>query len=279
MRRYWTAPAAALLFGALGGIIRWRELDASFEEATGLPKSGDMLTIAIISLTVIAAIASAAFAFIASKRRAAPEMYKKAFYIESYGSFAISVLLGIAEIAMGVVFAFSGDCMGITGYAAWVFYALMIISGFSVVSTVHHSYTQKEGNTTYLASVLPSVFFCYWMVLLYRENAGNPTLLEYCFSCYGFAAAALSFYYMAGYVYGRGKVGPTICFGLLSVYLLLMTVPGESHWSLAVYKAAAAVHIAQSTARFIAGLSLKSGAADKMSSTDGKNNGRNPQEM
>ncbi len=255
MRRYWTAPAAALLLGALGGFIRWKELNTSFEEATGLPKSGDVFTTAIISLTAVVAIVAVVFAILVSRRRTAPEIYRKAFYIGNYGSFALSALLGIAGCTLGVVFAFSGDCMGISGYVAWVFYALMIISGLSVVSTVLHSYTQKEGSAIYLTSVLPSIFFCYWMVLLYRENAGNPTLLEYCFSCYGFAAAALSFYYMAGYIYGRGKVGPTICFGLISIYLLIMTVPGESHWSLAIFKIAMAVYIAQNTARFIAGLS------------------------
>ena len=256
MRKSWTAPTLALFAGAAACVLRYREQATAYDPITGLSEISTPVSMALISLTVLVLVAAAAFGAIAARGRQTPDKYRKAFYIESYGSFALSALVGLISAAAAVVFALTGGSAGgVNGVALWAFYGLALFMGLSILHTSINSYTQKRSQLVPVTSVVPALFMCYWMVLTYKVNSTNPVILEYSYVCYAFGAAAVAFYYMAGYAYGRRKAGRTIAFGLMAVYFLVMTMADSRNVWLLVIQASSAVYLAQNVCRLIGSLS------------------------
>ncbi|MGM9521843.1 MAG: hypothetical protein ACI3VB_05120 [Oscillospiraceae bacterium] len=257
MRKSWIAPAAALIFGAAGLVLRRRELAGAFEPDTGLAVKGAGETVAMAALTAAVIAGIVIFTLLAVRGRTAPEMFRKAFYTGSFASFAVSFVMGLAVIAGAVIFVLNREDFLIGGAAMWIFAVFALGTGISLLVMDLCEFTQKESPTLFLVSVIPSLFFCYWLVLLYRENAGNPTLLEYCYGCFAFAAASVSFYYAAGFAYGRRKTRATVAFNLLAIYLMMVTLADAHNSGLKLVIGGSVGFLALNTARLLGGLEKK----------------------
>ncbi len=260
MRRCWTAPGMALFAGAVGCALRWRELRVSFDPDTGLSNINEPVTVGLICLTVIVLVCSLALG-ISIRRRSVPDGFSRAFYTNNYSSFALSALLGILCAAMAVLDAVSG-MSGDSGLIFWIFHAAMAFTGFAMVALAVNAYTQKRSQLLCFWSVIPALFFCFWMVMFYRDHAGNPTLLEYSYRCYAMGASAVCFYYLAGFCFGREKPGATAAFSILATYLSVVTLADSQSITFRIFQAASAIYIAQFTARLLASLGPRAGADD-----------------
>lgn len=224
MRKIRFVPLVFLLFGFIGAVLRRMELATVFDHTTGLAERGAPVSVALLVMTVVVFASALALAVIAARSFDAPDNYKRAFYTGGYLSFIVQALLGLSLLVCAALLAFSDvDILGLSGMARWVFVIFMALGGLGMAIMAYSSYTLRDTSFLQLGSLIPSVFFCYWMVALYRVNAGNPVLLEYSYPCLGFAAAAMSAYYAAGYAYGRRNVFGAVCVGLFAVYLLPVT--------------------------------------------------------
>ena len=220
MRRIRFVPIAVLLLGFLGAFVRHVELKTAFD-LSGLPRRGAAASVALILLTVLAAAIALALC-LAARRYEAEGIYKRAFPIEGYGLFAVKALAGIAvTVCAPLLFLRPGtELMGLEGGARWPFVILMALAGFGMTVMAYAAYTRK--NTAYLrpGSVMPALLCCYWMVACYRENAGNPILMEYGCRCLAMAAGSVSAFSRAGYAFGRRNLPGTLFLSAASVFLL-----------------------------------------------------------
>ena len=258
MRKTSLLSPAALLLGLAGGLIRARELDTVFDAGSGLADAGAGISRLLIALAVLTAAGSLAAAFVLKAVRTEPEKFRKAFYIRRYLTFAVMALLGIAVVACGASCALRGiQPLGLSGISKWVFAGLMILSGVGMTVMAYAAYTQKDTPPLPLFSVIPALFFCYWMVALYRVNAGNPVLLDFCYSVLALAAAAMSFYYFAGYAYGRRNLRGAVFTGLTAVFLLTVAAADPAPWELRATLLLAAVFECMLTSRYLAALRAK----------------------
>jgi hypothetical protein len=223
MRNSWAAPALALCFGAGGALVRGMELSTGFDFFTGLAERGDVITKALIALCVAVAVCAVVFAIIVSKKYQAPDKFYRAFDMKNVALLAVLLIAG-AVVIVGSVAAVTKPFEGVEGTALWVFAIFGMLSGISMIVMALSAFTRREGAGLLLCSVIPAIFYCYWMVVLYRNNAGNPVLLDYCFGCFAFASAALSFYYIAGFVFGKIKIAPTVLFTLLGIFFLMVNL-------------------------------------------------------
>ncbi|MCL2342376.1 MAG: hypothetical protein FWC62_00535 [Firmicutes bacterium] len=80
-----------------------------------------------------------------------------------------------------------------------------------------------------LCAAFSAVAMSVWLIFLYKENAEEPQLWLFVPGILAIASAALSFYYLAGYAFGRVKPGRALLLTQLGVYFNLMAAvyPGE----------------------------------------------------
>ena len=254
--------------------IRRSELRA-IERAAGFVEKGGWETPVMWLLSAAVLIFALAMG-LAVRKKNSPEAYRKAFQARRYGGFAVTALSGFAALAGAVLFVINRRDFSIDGVAMWVFAALAVGTGLAIVAMSLCQFTQKEGPGLLLWSVVPALFYCYWMVLIYRDNASNPTIEAYCFQCFAFAAAAVGFYYTAGFAYGRRKPGASVTVGILSVYLMIVTLADAYTAGLKLVIGGSALFMAMSLGRLLAGLAPaegvsggKSGDGDRAADGDG----------
>lgn len=247
MQKRSLAPAAVLAAGIIGAVLRRMELDTAFEE-NGLPIPWARATVALALVSALVFVLCAALAVSLKKRFVPQEGFKRAYRTDSYLLFAIMALLGGGVLVCAALLLISGgDVLGLTGWMRYVFLLLMALSGIGMALMAYSVYTRKDTRLLKIGSVMPSLFYCFWMVSLYRQNAGNPVILDYCYSALALGAAAVSSYYAAGYAFGRQSLSGCVLISLTAVYLLTVAAADPAPMTLRLVLAAGAVFITVNT--------------------------------
>ena len=257
MKKMRCLPLAALLLGAVGAFLRYTELRTGFDPVSGLASPGCAARWLLEALSAAVLAACVLLSVWTGRKLEAESSFKKAFYTKNYFQFAAMALLGLAVAVCGLVSCTLQDLMGLTGMARWVFLGLLILSGLGMSVKAVNAYTQRDSSALRLGSVIPSAFYCYWLVALYRMNAGNPVLADFLYGCLAFAAASLGACYSAGYAFGRGTLRGTVLTGTLSVYLLAVTAADVWPLPLRIVIVATAVYTAVESTCFLSALKEK----------------------
>lgn len=259
-----TLPPLALVLGVLGAFLRHVELTDGFEPyrgpdigegLRGLAAPGCAARWALVALTAVLFAGLAALSVLAARRTQVGDSFRKAFYTKGYLSFAAMALLGLAVIVCAAFCVHAQPpLMELEGMSRWVFLAFLALAGLGMTVMALSAYTQKDSSFLRLGSVMPAALYCYWLVALYRVNAGNPVLADYVYGALAFACAALGFYYAAGYAFGRRNLGGSLLTGPMSVYLLTVTAADPWPTPLRVALIATALYLTVSNRQFFASL-------------------------
>lgn len=211
-----TIPAATLVMGIFGAFLRWLQSMIIFEE-TGLVTPGETISVVYTVYSLLAAAAMVCIARIWKKRFACPTDVSTALHVCSALPTAITwgfcVICGIAALVLmftagSAHYPTMQRCFGAAGIvAAACFPALPIRQG--------------EGASARTGAAYLPLFFCYWLVLLYRTDAENPVLWAYAPEILAVAAGTMAFYYVAAYFYGRARPAAALLFLQLSAFLNL----------------------------------------------------------
>lgn len=221
-------PLAALLAGAIGFIIRQMEVNTGFDSATGFAKRDFQVTNILIGLSVLVIVLAAVFALLASRKYKAENDYTKAFAPKGFVYIALSFILGIGWLAADVLYfiekraAALSDAMALPAPGVnvidYIFVFLAAVTAVSLLLMARSAYRGHGGSELIAFSVAPSIFFCFWLIILYKDNAANPVLLSYCYQCLAIAAATLSAYFSAGFVFKKSVTGKTLFSFLLTIF-------------------------------------------------------------
>lgn len=227
-------PILALVAGVLGFILRRTEVDTIFNPVTGLAGTDAPVTMLLIGLSVLVVLGAAAFAVAASRRHKAEPDYTRAFAPRGFLYLAVSFLLGLIWLASAVWYfvekraaAMSVMPAGFTGRVSlidMIFTVLAALSAISVIILARGAYKGKGSSEMLLFSVIPPVFFCFWLVILYKDNAANPVLLAYCYQVLAIAAATLGYYFSAGFIFGKAVTGRAITSMLAAIYFCTVAI-------------------------------------------------------
>lgn len=224
MRKIRFLPSLAFALGIVGAFLRNGELVSGFDRSTGLAVPGCAPRWILVALTAVCFLLLAVVAWLAKERLRPEETFQKAFRAKGYLSFTALALLGLV-IVLCAVFCLKDERapMGLTGPARWAFLALLALSGLGMAVMALSAYTQKELSFLSLGSVMPAFLYCYWLVALYRANAGNPVLADYVYAALAFATASVSFFYFAGYNFGRPSLAGGVLMGPSCIYFLVVS--------------------------------------------------------
>lgn len=201
-----TLTLASFVAGIFGFFLRWLQNLNGFTE-DGLLDANASISGVFLVYSIIVVLAFALEERIFFRRLPRSSLAAEALAMPNFIVRALSWLVGAVLIIGSLVFMFTSD------YAPYpamqrVTGALGIFSGVAVPFIVGGK-DEKSGGHGSVASLLPVLFCCIWLVSSYRVDAQNPIRWDYAPALLAIIALLLSFYYIAAYYYK--KANPARC--------------------------------------------------------------------
>ena len=227
------------MYSAFGIFSRWLQNMTAFEE-NGLYISGSLWGIVLTILCIAAAGTMFGFARYYKKNlglTCAPDpgvafagsgLLHKIIYlvialIMAAGSVMLLITAGDAEAPLGMDFSGLLRILALLG--------LLTAGGFLGIAGGANGKETPDGSPRQagfcLAATLPIAFCCFWLIVSYRQDAVTSVVWSYAPEILAIACSLLSFYYVAGHAYGRGKPFATIFFCNFGAFLCFVTLPDE----------------------------------------------------
>ena len=217
-------PFFGLLAGAAGFYLRLAELISVFDRITGLPERWAGLTIGLIALSAAFLIFAALFSVRAGLKYKSPAGFENAFGTDPLTYPFAFCIIGIVWFGATVKSFIDQNAVNALVGGELYFTILSALSAISVAFFAIEMYQDPRRKMTFALSIVPTLFMCFWLILLYKQNAANPTLLSYCYQCLAIIASALGFYFTSGFVYNKPAPGKTIFFYLAAIYFCFVTL-------------------------------------------------------
>lgn len=230
MRKEVLAPLAALVLGAGGFALRKWELATAFEPDTGLVTPGMPSTIALIVLSVAAALLL--FFLVRGQYYPFPGGYDEAFSV-SGDTLTVTALVLAAFLMAGsglwnlyLHFLAKEAVFPVTRLLQSV---LSVVSAGAVFYLAARSYRGQSVGKYPMGVLAPGYTFCLWLTASYQNRAADPVVQDYLYELLAIICALLATYYIASFAFAKKKkVTNTLFFGLLTVYFILTTL-ADSH--------------------------------------------------
>ena len=234
-----TMTCTTCVYSAFGIFSRWLQNMTAFEE-NGLYISGSLWGIVLTILCIAAAGTMFGFARYYKENlglTCAPDpgvafagsgLLHKIIYlvialIMAAGSVMLLITAGDAEAPLGMAFS------GLLRIHALL--GLLTAGGFLGIAGGANGKEAPDGSPRQagfcLAATLPIAFCCFWLIVSYRQDAVTSVVWSYAPEILAIACSLLSFYYVAGHAYGRGKPFATIFFCNFGAFLCFVTLPDE----------------------------------------------------
>ncbi|MCL2392256.1 MAG: hypothetical protein FWC66_06555 [Oscillospiraceae bacterium] len=231
-------PLLALLSGAAGFYIRRLELRYVFDPITGLPERGATLTYLLFGLTALVLLFILIFSIVVSVKRKTLRGFEDTFGTDHLAYPFIYGLIGAVWSAATVLHFLHLRELGQIPLIDILFLAMSALAAISVSFFAIEMFQDPRRKSVFALSVIPTIFTCFWLVILYRENASNPILLSYAYMCLAIITSALGFYFTSGFVYGKPAPGKTIFFYFTAVFFCAITLADHHQMTIRVIFAA-----------------------------------------
>ena len=239
-------PFFALLAGGAGFYLRLVELWNVFDRRTGLPTRGAGLTIGLIALTVAFLLFALAFSIRAGVKYSSPVGFENSFGTDPLTYPFSFVLIGILWMFATVKYYLDVDIELLTG--EFYFAVLSALAAVSVAFFAIEMYQDPRRKLTFALSIVPTLFMCFWLILIYKENATNPVLLSYCYQCLAVIASALGFYFTSGFVYNKPLPPVAVFSYFAAIYFCFVTLADDHSLTVKIiFAALIAVNITYSS--------------------------------
>jgi hypothetical protein len=217
-------PLLALIAGAVGFLLRRTELANIFDELTGLPERGADITIALIAVSVAFLICAFIFALSIRLKFTSPPEFENAFGTDPLAYPLIFFILGLVWIGATIKHLLDLRAAGSIPLSELYFSVLSFLAAISTILFAIEVFQDPRRRSILVLTIVPTIFMCFWLIVLYRRNASNPILLSYCYQCLAIIFSALGFYFTSGFAYNRPAIGKTLFAYFSAIYFCFVTL-------------------------------------------------------
>ncbi len=229
-------PALILALGIIGIILRTRELSVAFEDGAGFVNFGGVSSLMLIALSLIALAASIIFSVSVDSGFRTDVSYEKVFGYRSYPVFLLYVILGAVIFLGGIVYFLENKAVGINMMLPEIMVSVLaILSGIAFIIMARSAFKGKKSSSAPLLSVIPALFFCFWLVLLYKENSTNPIIWEFAYYALAIASCSMAFYFSAGFVYGKPRPCMTMITSFIGAFFCMVSLADPMRLSYSLF--------------------------------------------
>jgi len=231
-------PFFALIAGAVGFYLRLLELIDAFEANTGLPRRGANTTYTLIAFSAVVLVIVIIFALRVYAKHKPPNGFENAFGTDPLTYPVVFSLIGIVWLGATVRHFLDLKAAGSISTIEICFVVLSALAAISIVFFAVEMYQDPRRKITFALSIVPTIFLCFWLILLYRQNAANPVLLSYCYKSLALITSALAFYFTSGFVYNKPAPGKAVFSYFAAMYFCFVTLADDHTFSIRLIIAA-----------------------------------------
>ena len=109
----------------------------------------------------------------------------------------------------------------------------IVLSGLAAICMTFFAiemFQDSRRKASYALSLVPTVFLCFWLILLFQQNSTNPILLSYVYQILAIVSAALAFYFTSGFIYNKSAPGRAIASYYSSMYFSAIALADNIHF-------------------------------------------------
>ncbi len=216
-----TLTLASFVAGIFGFFLRWLQNLNGFDD-NGLAVPGANITAVFVVYTLIVILAFVLEEKILFRKLHRSSLAAEALKMPNFVIRALSWVIAAIMVLGCLIYMFSSDFSRFPGMQR-ITSALGIFAGLSI-PFIFGGKSEKEGGHGTVASLIPVLFGCLWLVTSYRIQSENPIRWAYAPSMLAIIALLLSFYYIAAYFYGKPKPGRCLFALQLCSYLCIITL-------------------------------------------------------
>ncbi|MCL2249316.1 MAG: hypothetical protein FWC13_08590 [Oscillospiraceae bacterium] len=222
-------PIISILAGVGGFLLRSRELNYVFDDVTGLPGRGALTTMVLIAFVVANLLAALIFGICIYRKRKAPKGFDNAFGIDPMFYPIVFVVIGIVWL-VGTFLLFQYQrSIGAFALTDSIYLILSALAAICVTFFAIEMYQDFRRKAIYALSLVPTIFLCFWLIVLYDQNATNPILLRFVYQCLAIVFASLAFYFTSGFIYNKPAPGRAVISYYLSILFSSITLADDIH--------------------------------------------------
>ena len=142
--------------------------------------------------------------------------FKTAFSEGSKNFMIIVWIFGILMALGGLIYLFSSIDVSNSGLDM-IYGILCIISGIAIPMAFSPLTSSSSKGTIAFLMTIPIIQLCFGLLGCYKLNSTNPTIWEYAPEILAFSATLLTYYYVAGFAYGRSFTLRAFFFAMTSI--------------------------------------------------------------
>lgn len=233
-----TITCTACVASAFGVFCRWLQNMTAFEE-NGLYKTGSLWGVALALLCIAAAAVFFGFTLYYRKNLglASPPDIGVAL---AGGTLLHKAVLGLVTLIMlagsALLLFTAADAEAPAGMdftnllRVLALLGILAAAGFAGTAARAGDETPDDSPRQAgfcLATALPIVFCCFWLIVSYRQDAITSVVWSYAPEILAIAASLLAFYFVAGYAYGRPRPFSALFFCEFGAFMCFVTLPDE----------------------------------------------------
>lgn len=218
-----TLTVSTLVLGIFGAFLRWLQTMSAFEKETGFSIPGAGTTVVFVIYSILAAAACVAVTVVWLGRFDRGTDAERALRCENALPFALSWGLCAAFAAASFLLLFTAD-QGRYPLGQRLFGAFGILAALSMPFLFGRKNGSGAGSLGRAASVVITLFYCYWLVYSYKLHSEDPVIWNFAPEILAIAAGAVAFYYIATYFFSAGRGGRALIAVELGVYLSVTTL-------------------------------------------------------
>ena len=213
---------ATLVMSVFGAFLRWLQVLGLFDPETGLatPMAGISVVFTVYSL--LAAAAMLGISLWLRRRMEQPTRAEEALRYSGILPRAVAVLCALLVLVASLRAMFTaGDAQ--SPLMQRLFGAAGIVAAAAMLALPGKG-DGTSSVTSRSASLWLPLFYGYWLVLVYRENAQDPVLWHYAVFALAVAMSTLGFYALASWYFHKGRPLSGLLYIQLGVYFDLCTL-------------------------------------------------------
>ena len=217
-------PFFTLMAGAAGFYLRLVEVMDVFDARTGLPRRGAPITFALIAFSIAFFVVVLVFSIRTTMKHKAPNGFENTFGTDPLTYPIAFSVIGVIWLGATAKHFIDLRAVGPLQAVELIFIVMSALSAISVAFFAIEMYQDPRSKLKFTLSIVPSLFMCFWLIYLYRQNASNPVLLSYCYQCLAVITSALGFYFTSGFVYNKPAPGKAMFSYFAAAYFCFVTL-------------------------------------------------------
>jgi hypothetical protein len=223
------APIISILVGIVGFLLSTHELTYVFDPVTGLPSRGALTTTVLIAFTLANLLVALIFGICIFRKRKSPKGFDNAFGVDPMFYPIIFVAIGIVWL-VGTFLLFQYQrSIGELAITDTIYLVLSVLAAICATFFAIEMFQDFRRKALYALSLVPAVFLCFWLIVLYNQNATNPILLSFVYQCLAIIFASLAFYFTSGFIYNKSAPGRAVASYYLSILFSSITLADDIH--------------------------------------------------